>query len=126
MNIRNFVTTKSKVAEFEKQKEGKSKEEIRELETLMLTPERCTAYTGPLPKVSSLGDLKVTIVLPDKDTLETMGKYFKIATHGGNNIVDLSLLINLLNMLENEDLVYDKINKELSINGTRYTKKTHR
>ena len=121
MDIKNFVKTKNKIKEFNKRIKDKTKEEIRELETKLLIPERCTDYIGPLPTISSIDILKISLIFPNKKLFDLMNKYFKIATYCGNNIVDISLLISFLRMLENGDLIYDKKNKKLSINGEKYS-----
>lgn len=108
MGIDKFVGIKQdRVKRFEKLASGKSKAEIRELEMALLKPEPTRDYVGEVSKFIPLGDRTLKIVLPNTESYQLLGKYFKITQYIEKSIPNLNLLLDFLRWMDTGALTYD-------------------
>jgi hypothetical protein len=92
-----------RVQKFEKVSEGKTEEEKRDLEEILLKPEPLPIYDGPQPEhKSELESRTALIVFRNKHQMDLIGELFQIRTSIGkvSYITDISLLEGIAKMVK--------------------------
>lgn len=116
--IRKFLKgskEKAKSKKYSDLSKNRSEEDKREIELALLKPDKIPSYTGPTPIKNSLDKLTVKIILPDEKSMSLLRKYFKVGTFVEQSINNISLLLELLRLLESGKLEFDKHEKRLRI-----------
>lgn len=119
MGINKFLgkETSNKVAQFQKEKKGKSGPEVRKLEEQLLKPDKIPPYAGKQPPTSAKDPLSVRtvkMVLSNKDDLLLFKKYFPVLMYVEPCITKIDLLLDFLQELENGKIYYDKKTRQFT------------
>lgn len=97
------------VNRFTKLIEGKSKEEVREIELSLLKPKPIAHYKGKRPsKLTDLNRRRVTIYFQNEKVLMRFSRFLKVQTYIENNIHEVGLLLEMLRLLESETLRWNE------------------
>lgn len=111
MGIEQFIKSsgKSRVEQFEKEAVGKSKEELRILETQLLKPAKLPPNILEKSAKNDLEARTVTLVFSDTAAFELFSKHFVVLKAGGHNLgkAAMQLLMSLVNELESGRIKYE-------------------
>jgi len=113
-DISKFIGRKSQqesiIEKFTKLIEGKSKEEIREIEMNLLKPEPIPFYNQKKDHKTNnpVHQKSITVTFSDVKYIDLWEKYFKISRNIKNNTYHVGFLIELFRLLEQGKLEYDE------------------
>jgi len=116
--IRDFVGKRNKGESrtelFQKLSKGKSKKEIRKLESEMLKPEHLPPYTGQgAGRHCDIDKLTLKIVFPDEESFKLWKQHFRVSTYIEQSTVNIDKLIAFLCALDKGTIKYDKKKKKI-------------
>lgn len=101
----------SRVARFKSESVGKSKKELRELETTLLAPEEIQPYTGSQPSNKNKHPLlsrTVKFVFHSQEDITLFKKHFRVSNFIEMSVADPSFLMRIVDALESGEIKYDK------------------
>lgn len=113
-DISKFIGKKTqqqcKMERFLEMIEGKSKEEIREIEIMLLRPTTIPFYNEKKDKkvANAIQQKSITVFFPSPKYIDLWEKHFKISRNIKNNTYHVDFLIELFRLLEIGKLEYDK------------------
>ena len=116
MGIRELIKstrTISKVKRFEELAEGKSNDEKRSLERIMLKPNVLQPYAGETPNKSPVLDRTVTMVMPTDNDMDLFKRHFRTSNYKGLNTRDIGIILALLDSIERGTLQYVHSEKKI-------------
>lgn len=113
--INSFFSSKgedtSRVARFKAASVGKSKKEIRELETTLLAPEEIQPYAGSQPSQKAKHPLlarTVKFVFHSQEDIALFKKHFRVSNFIEMSVADPSFLMRIVDALESGEIKYDR------------------
>jgi hypothetical protein len=110
-NIDSFLSKKARpdrVKLFEQASNGKTKEEVREMEMQMLEPEPIPPYTGEEIRYIVNSEHTVKFVFPNQEAMDLFGKHIPITTYIEKSVTDLKIIFDLFRAIDAGTIVYDK------------------
>ena len=90
---------------------GAKKEGIRLLEQALLQPIALPQYTGPLPVINSFKRRSINVALPSAEHVDLWAELFRVQRYAGANTWDTEFLVELLRLLKDKRLTWDKNRK---------------
>lgn len=113
MEITNFVSKKSKeentIELFEQLcKKVKTKKEIRKIEMRILQPKPIRKYQGKKSGIPSYKMRSIVFAFPSQDYITMLSNHIKINTYQGNNSTDVTFLIELIRLLDDDRIIWKK------------------
>jgi redox-sensitive bicupin YhaK (pirin superfamily) len=117
MGIKELIGSKSKVEEFrELAEKAETKEELRELETHLLKPEKLPPVIHEVKYLTDLKKNTVRLVFGKSEEYELFCKHFRVLNYIETNVTDIHKLIAFLQALEEKIIIYQdgkiQVNKE--------------
>jgi len=116
-DITKFVSKKTReenvMEKFNGMIKGKSDKEIREIEMRLLRPRPIPKYKGPKPVRANFKRRSLKLAFQHKSIVDRYEAFIKVNKYVENNTHDVDLFIILLELLENERLVWDGKKKKL-------------
>jgi hypothetical protein len=109
--IEEFLSKGAKpdpVRQFEKLSAGKNKEEVRELEMAMLTPEPIPQYVGEEQRYIMNSEFTVKMVFASQEDMDFFGRFIPIANYMEKSITDLKIMFDLFRSIDAGKISYDK------------------
>jgi hypothetical protein len=116
-NIQDFLGKKTggRVARYKELAEGKTEEEKRKLEMRLLKPEKIPPHVTEKANYNTFSPIAthtVHIIFPDDESLALFKRHFKVGQYVKPSLTDIDKLVAILQLLEDEIIVYDnKLNK---------------
>lgn len=97
----------SRVKRFAKAAEGKTKEEVRELERTLLKPDVLPPFTGKKPPRSSVEQRSVKIIFETDEDMELFRQHFRVNTFKEQNTREIGAIIALVDAFSRGVLRFD-------------------
>ena len=118
MAIQDFFDAKTKekskstnrAVRYQKESQGMTESEKRNLEMELLIPEKIPAYTHEKTDYdvfSPIAGGKVIMIFPDKESLAMFTKHFKVSKHIEPSLTGMAKLLAVVKLLEDGLVVYD-------------------
>lgn len=117
--IADFLSKNSvpdKVATFAKLSQGKSKEEIRNLEMELLAPEPIPTYIGEARRYVMNSEFALKIVFKDQEEMDLFGSIIPIASYMENSATDIKIILDLFKAINSGTVSYNKKSGEFTLN----------
>lgn len=114
MGITEFITRRKvshdtiRAENFDSLVKDKSIEEVREIEQSLLKPKPISKYIGPKSGPSPFIKRSIMVSFPHKEHIERLGKFLKVSTYIQNNTYDVDLIIELIRLMEEGRLHWNK------------------
>jgi hypothetical protein len=104
----------SRVQRFAKAAEGKTKEEVRDLERALLKPDVLTPFTGKKPPKSSVEQRTVKIIFETDEDMELFRQFFRVNAFKEQNTRELGPIIALVDALNRDVVRYNQQTQTLN------------
>ena len=112
----------SRVQRFEKLSKGRTKQETRDLESKLLTPEELPPYTGkaPAPEAKKpLSGRTIKFVFHNDEDMTLFAKHFAVSHHIEASVANPTMLLAILKEMDKGAIVYDKCEKTVRLHPKR-------
>lgn len=111
-------SVKSKTEQFEDlSAQVNTKEELRELEASLLTPDPIPLYVGEGKRYLMNSEHTVKFVFKDKAEMEFFGRFIPIAEYKEKSVTNIQIILDLFRAIDNGEIFYDKKSGNFQFNS---------
>lgn len=112
----------NRVEQFNKLSENvTNKEELRELEMALLTPEPIPPYAGEERRYIVNSEHTVKFVFPNKASMDFFGRFIPIAEYKEKSVTNIQIILDLFRAIDNGEISYNKKTGEFLFLGEKDT-----